>query len=59
MSYKDNNFNNNIIIKLNELFKDFDKTIRDDIKSINKITTKKGKITFLDAFIHKIKYYQR
>ena len=59
MSYKDNNFNNNIIIKLNELFKDFDKTIRDDIKSINKITTKKGKITFLDAFIHKIKYSQR
>jgi len=59
MSYKDNNFNNNIIVKLNELFKDFDKTIRDDIKSINKITTKKGKITFLDAFIHKIKYSQR
>ena len=38
ISYKDNNFNNNIIIKLNKLFKDFDKTLRDDMESI---TTKK------------------
>ena len=39
MSYKDNNFSsNNIVIKLNELFKDFEKTIRNDIKNINKVT---------------------
>ena len=60
MSYKDNNFSsNNIVIKLNELFKDFEKTIRNDIKNINKVTTKKGKISFLDALIYKLKYSQK
>jgi hypothetical protein len=35
MSYKDNNFSsNNAVLKLNELFKDFEKTIRNDIKNI-------------------------
>lgn len=59
MNNKENNFNNNnIITKLNELFKDFEKTIRDDIKNINNIITKKGKITFLDSLIHKFKYSQ-
>ena len=57
MSNKDNNFNiYNIITKLNELFKDLEKTIRNDIYNINKIKTKKGKITFLDALIYKFKY---
>jgi len=38
MSYKDNNFSsNNIVIKLNELFKDFEKTIRNDIKKDTKL----------------------
>lgn len=60
MSYKDNNFSsNNIVIKLNVLFKDFEKTIRNDIKNINKVTTKKGKISFLDALIYKLKYSQK
>ena len=57
MSNKDNNFNiYNIITKLNDLFKDLEKTIRNDIYNINKIKTKKGKITFLDALIYKFKY---
>jgi hypothetical protein len=60
MSYKDNNFSsNNVVLKLNELFKDFEKTIRNDIKNINKVTTKKGKISFLDALIYKLKYSKK
>lgn len=59
MSYKDSDFINNCIIKLNQLFKDFEKTIRDDIKNINNISTKKGKISFLDALIYKFNYCQK
>lgn len=59
MSYKDSQFINNCIMKLNELFKDFEKTIRNDIKNINNISTKKGKISFLDALIYKFNYSQK
>jgi hypothetical protein len=50
---------NNCIIKLNQLFKDFEKTIRNDIKNIINISTKKAKISFLDALIYKFNYYQK
>lgn len=59
MSYKDSDFINNCVIKLNQLFKDFEKTIRNDIKNINNISTKKGKISFLDALIYKFNYSQK
>ena len=59
MSNKNNNFTiDNITVKLNDFFKDFDKTIRTDIYNINKIKTKKGKISFLDALVFKFKYSQ-
>ena len=59
MSYKDSDFINNCIIKLNQLFKDFEKTIRNDIKNINNISTKKGKISLLDALIYKFNYSKK
>jgi hypothetical protein len=57
MSNIENNFNyNNIFIKLNEIFKNLEVDIKNDIYNINKIKTRKGKISFTDALINKLKY---
>ena len=57
MSNIENNFSyNNIFIKLNEIFKNLEVDIKNDIYNINKIKTRKGKISFTDALINKLKY---